>query len=67
MRYGISWPAGHGRREWVSFGWFGTAVYGLLALAWLAVVIVAWVLWLLLYRLPAAVARAVRPSRSVAG
>ena len=60
MRYGVSWPAGHGRRAWVSYGWFGTTVYGLLALAWLILVAVAWVLWLLLIHLPALAVQAVR-------
>ena len=60
MRYGMSWPAGHGRRQWVSYGWFGTAVYGLLAAAWLVLVTVAWVLWVVLVRVPVQVARALR-------
>jgi hypothetical protein len=38
MRFGMSWPTGRGRRQWVSYGPVGVAV---LFWVWIAV----WLVW----------------------
>lgn len=41
----MSWPTGRGRRQWVSYGPFGTAVIGLLMLVLLVVRLVILLLY----------------------
>jgi hypothetical protein len=45
VRFGWSWPAGHGRRMWISGPWW---VLGIWFWVWLAVVAVIVAIWVLL-------------------
>jgi len=49
MRLGMSWPAGHGRREWISMGPLGWLLLGPFIFAvWAALVIVVLAVWLVI-------------------
>jgi hypothetical protein len=49
MRFGMSWPAGHGRREWISMGPLGWLAFGWIILLGVVLwVLLQAVLWLIL-------------------